>query len=90
MTAVHRAIADDVVLRGSEFGVVVFARLDRDAIVAGVERHALDEDVIAGLGVEPVVIGAEAVGIDVADHGIAASDRMMLPERRVHHLVTLQ
>jgi hypothetical protein len=31
VTAVHRAVANDVVLRGAELGVVVFAGLDRDA-----------------------------------------------------------
>jgi len=89
MPAVHRAVADDVVLRRAEFGVVVFAGFDRNTIVTGIERHTLDEDVIAGLGVEPVVVGAEAVGIDAADNDIAASDRVMLPERRVDHLVPL-
>src|SRR6516162_2691594 len=87
---VHRAVADDVILRRAKFDVSVFAGLDRDAIVAGVERHTVDEDVIAGLGVEPVVIGADAIGIDIADHDITASDGMMLPERRVDHLVALQ
>src|SRR6516164_3538129 len=89
MPAVHRTIADDMILCGTEFGVVVFTGLNRNTIVAGVERHTLDENVIARLGVEPVVVGAEAVGIDATDHDIAASDRMMLPERRVDHLVPL-
>ena len=90
MPAVHRAVANDVVLCWPEFGIVVFAGFDRDTVVASVERHALDENIIARLGVETVVIGANAVGIDIADHDIAASDRVMLPERRVDHLVALQ
>src|SRR6516165_3928361 len=90
MPTIHRTVADDVVLRRAEFDVGIFAGLDRDAIVAGVERHTVDEDEIAGLGVEPVVIGADAIGIDVADHNIAARDRMVLPEWRVDHLVASQ
>ena len=90
MPAVHRAVANAVVLCRPEFGVVVFARFDRDTVVTSVERHAFDEDMIARFGVETVVIGADAVGIDIADHDIAASDRVMLPERRVDHLVALQ
>src|SRR5215469_32299 len=90
MPAVHRAVADYVVLREAEFGVSVFPGLDRYAVVAGVKRYTVDEDVIAGLGIEPVIIRAEAVGIDVADHEIASCDRMMLPERRVDNLIALQ
>jgi hypothetical protein len=59
-------------------------------VIAGVERHSFDQHIIAGLRVEPVVIGTEAIGINLPDHDIAASDRMMLPERRIDHLIALQ
>src|SRR5215472_19353141 len=46
--AVHRAVTNDMVLRRAEFGIVVFAGFDRDAVVASVERHTVDKNVTAG------------------------------------------
>src|SRR4029079_1102978 len=59
----HVAVADDDVLdrRVQPPSVVVAAGLERDAVVAGVERALLDQHVAARFGVAAVVVGAVAV-----------------------------
>ena len=63
--------------------VVVAARLDRDAVVAGVERAALDQHVAARLGIAAVVVRPVAADRDVAHRDVLAQHRMDLPHRRV-------
>ena len=57
--------------------------LDRDAVVAGVERAVLDQHVAARLGIAAVVVRAVAADRYAADGDVLAEHRVDLPHRRV-------
>ncbi len=84
MAVLHAAAADDHVLgrllQPPPLGVA--ARLDGDAVVAGVEDAVLDQHVAAGFRVTAVVVRAAAVDAQLTDNDVLALDRMDLPHRR--------
>src|SRR5262249_26818483 len=79
----HLALADDDVLdRGMEPPPVFIAsRFQRDAVVAGVEGAALDEDVAARFGIAAVVVRPVAADRDAAHDHVPAQDRIDFPHR---------
>src|SRR5262249_4955806 len=81
----HLAVADDHVLHRRVHAppIVVAAGLEGDAVVARVERAALDEHVAARLRVAAVVVRTVAPDADAADDDVRAQHRMDLPHRRV-------
>src|SRR6202041_3584546 len=60
--------------------VGVGARLGRDAVVAGIKRAVLDDDVPARLRVTAVVVGPQAVDVDVANRHVGTQHGVQLPE----------
>ena len=67
----------------SAAAVGVAARLQGDAVVAGVEETVLDEHVAARLGIAAVVVRAVRDDFDPAHGDVRAERRMRDPERRV-------
>src|SRR5262249_733015 len=84
VAVLHLAVAHDDVLdrRVDAAAVGVSSRLERDAVVAGVEAAALDQDVAARFGIAPVVVRSVAPDREAAD--VRAENRMHFPHRRVH------
>lgn len=76
MAIFHPATANDDVFAGHADAatVGVAARLDRDAIVAGVERAFLDKHIAARLWIAAVVVGAVTGNCHAADSHILAED----------------
>jgi len=72
----------DGVLTRRPSPVGVLARLDGDAVVAGVEATVLDHDVVAAFGVAAVVVRAVAVDRDVLHRHGRAEHGVDLPHRR--------
>jgi len=71
--------------------------LQRDAIVASIERTTLDHDVLAGLGIAAVVVRSVAVHGYVLNRHVLAQFRVDLPHWRVldrhtadHHVPTAE
>ena len=64
--------------------VLVASRLERDAVIAGVEGAALDQHVLARLRVAAVVVGPVRGDRHVADRDARAQHRVDLPHRRIH------
>src|SRR3954453_10898885 len=58
------------------------AGLERDAVVAGVDHAAADQNGSARLEVDAIVVRALRIDHDVPDRHVAAQHRMDLPERR--------
>ena len=78
-------VADDDVLRrpADAPAVAVAAALERDAVVAGVERAFLDQHAVARIGVEAVGVRAGALDGDAAGGDVGAVDGVQRPEGRV-------
>src|SRR5579883_2213170 len=85
VAVLHRAVADDQVFARDVDPppVRIAAALDRDAIVARVERAALDQNVAAGFGIAAVVVGTVAVDLHIAHDDVLRKNRMNLPHRRI-------
>src|SRR6187399_2247266 len=85
MAVLHGAVAnDDVFDRDVDApAIIVAAGLQRDAVIAGIERTTFDEDVAARLGIAAVVVRTVTADAHVANRDAAAQDRVDLPHRRI-------
>src|SRR6266498_1066365 len=74
----HTATLNDHVLRRciEAASIGISSRLDRDAIVAGVERTIFDQYIRTRLGITTVVIGSMTVDLHIPDRNIRAQHRM--------------
>ncbi len=87
VSRLHHAFADYDVFRRHRHPPALFvpSALDRDAIVAGIEFAAFDQNILAGFRIAPVVIRAMTRNLHIAHRHIRAQHRMQLPHRRVLH-----
>src|SRR5690606_26581326 len=81
----HDAIADDDVLAGSihPSAVVVPARFDRDAVVAGIEITIFDQDIPRRFRIAAIAVGSVADHLHAPDGHVLAKYRVHDPHRRV-------
>src|SRR5882757_184739 len=81
MAIFHDAVLDDDVLARhvDTPAVLIVARFDGDAVVAGAENAADDEHAIAALRIAAIVVRAVAIDIYSTHSDIAAQDGIELP-----------
>ncbi len=68
---------------------MILTGIDGDAVVSGVERYILTQNVAAGVGVEPVVVGTDAIDGDATHDQVGTPGGVVLPEWCVLRAVIL-
>ena len=92
MTVLHTTVLDDDVFAGNVNAATVFvsSRFNRNAVIAGTENAAGNQDIAAGLRVAPVVVGPVTVNIDISHGDVFTEHRIQLPHGRVPHCEAFQ